>query len=450
MTYNVSIGNWTNYTNDAVGYQAVGNYIIGSNGGSDPAYGCYKNFTSNYQCGNGPMKSLTIGGSNNEAGGQSAQFDCSQENQICAGFKLTVGDDGNLTLTNSTGNTVWTSNTFSVGVPLDQYKASNSRYGRNYLMSGEILQSGEFVGSPSGNCYLMMVENSSDSTQNGLQLIYNIYNCNMGNDPIYGLDTSAGGLYSIPITNISNVGKVAYIDENKQLHEYTSDMISQGTTYSFIGNYDSPGNDISQIPNVSLEQCVAECNITDGCNGFVLYGGACNLKNTNVYPNSLRTPNKDLKLYIRDKNVNNNSSCSNQIVTDYASIWDTLPVSSNMTMDTLCGLGAYNNTEMNNATNDFYNIANTMQNTLNATTQNSNDINDAFINSENTLNANIKEYTKTYNRIRKNNETLDNLTAMADDTKINRTSQNIKYFVWANLAIVITIFTIKFLRKKAV
>lgn len=450
MAYNVSIGNWTQYTKDAIGNQEVGNYIVGSNGGADPAYGCYKNFTSNYQCGNGPIKTVSILGDRVEAGGQNIKFDCSEENKICSGFRLTLGDDGNLTLTNSTGNTVWTSNTFSVGLALDEFKASRGRYGRNYLMAGEFLRTGEFMGSPSGNCYLMMVGNSADCTQNGLQLLYNMLNCNMKNDPKYGNDTTANGLYSIKKTNISNVGKVGYIDENNQMHEYTPDMIEQGNSYAFVGKYDSTGNDISQIQNASLDQCIAGCNDNTDCNGFVLYGGMCSLKNSNMFPKGMRTPNKDAELYVREKNVKNHFSCSKVIDSGYASKWDTLPIADKMTMDTLCNLGAFTKAELTDVeaqTADIYNMASKMQTQLNKTTSNHRAIDAAFDESETTLRNNLSKATDAYKRIVKNNATLGNMTAMSADSKLNMSSQNIKYFLWANLAIVIAILSIKFIRK---
>ena len=68
MAYNVPIGNWSEYVKKEVHEQDISNYIVGRNGGSDPAYGCYKNFTSTYQCGNGPNKTVSITGDKVEAG----------------------------------------------------------------------------------------------------------------------------------------------------------------------------------------------------------------------------------------------------------------------------------------------------------------------------------------------------------------------------------------------
>jgi len=180
-------GNWSSYVQDFVRNKDVANYVIG---GTDPAVGCMKDFSATYQCGTLPnVKSINIPG---EAGGQTAVFECNAENQACTGFKLTLGDDGNLVLTNITGSQIWTSNTTKTGIAMDQFKATNGKYARNYLMGGETLSLGEFMGSPSGNCYLIMAPGPDGG--NGLQLNYTVANCN---DQNFGNDENTNGLFSL-------------------------------------------------------------------------------------------------------------------------------------------------------------------------------------------------------------------------------------------------------------
>ena len=183
----VAQGNWTSYVQDFVKNNAVANYVIS---GNDPAVGCLKDFTATYQCGSLPtMKTIFVPG---EAGGKTATFDCSAENQACSGFKLTLGDDGNLVLTNMASTQIWASNTMKTGLALDEFKATNGKYGRNYLMAGETLGLGEFMGSPSGNCYLIMAPGPDGG--NGLQLNYSVANCNEQN---FGNDENTNGLFSL-------------------------------------------------------------------------------------------------------------------------------------------------------------------------------------------------------------------------------------------------------------
>lgn len=181
-------GNWTSYVKDFVKDKDIANYVVA---GNVPAYGdCLKDFTATYQCGTIPnVKNINILG---EAAGKIATFDCTAENQACSGFKLTLGDDGNLVLTNISGTQIWTSNTSKTGIAMDDFKAAKGKYGRNYLMGGETLSLGEFMGSPSGNCYLIM--SKSPDGGNGLQLNYSVVNCNEQN---FGNDENTNGLFSL-------------------------------------------------------------------------------------------------------------------------------------------------------------------------------------------------------------------------------------------------------------
>jgi hypothetical protein len=426
-------------------------YIIGRNGGIDPAYGCMKNFTSTYQCGNGPNKTVSITGDKVEAGGQPIKFDCSAEHKICGGFRLMLGDDGNLTLTDSNSDIVWQSNTKSTGLELEKYKASNGKYGRNYLLSGETLKTGEFIGSPSGNCFLIMNGNKNDCTQNGLQLSYNVVNCNI-NDTInkHGNDPTTNGLYSIKKYNSNNVGKVGYIDETNKIHEYSPDMISQGTTYTFLGNYNSTGKDISQIKNAKLDNCKTNCNSTSNCNGFVFKDNTCFLKNSDIFPKGVRTYSKESELYIRDKKVNNNYSCSKVIDSSYASDWDLLPPAEKMSLDTLCALGAVTQDELTNMETQQTNmtkIANQLQNKFDSIKGKTTKFNNTFTQNNDKLNKDIKKYSSVYDKIRKNTSVLDNIISISDDTKISISSQKIKFFIWTNLAIILAIITMRLVKK---
>ena len=455
MAYNVPIGNWSEYVKKEVHEQDTSNYIVGRNGGSDPAYGCYKNFTSTYQCGNGPNKTVSITGDKVEAGGQAVKFDCSAENKICGGFRLTLGDDGNLVLTDSNSSIVWQSNTTSTGLALDEYKASNGKYKRNYLLAGETLKTGEFIGSPSGNCYLMMVGGTTDCTQNGLKLMYHKLNCtyDVNTNNGYGNDDSTNGLYSIERTDISNLGKVGYIDNKKKLHEYPDKMTELGETYSFIGNYDSFGNDIKQFYNTTIQKCQNECNTTSNCGGVVFDNqiGECWIKDTNIFPKGQRIPMSDdrRQLYVRNKSVKNHFSCPNEINSGTASEWELLSVGEKMSMNKLCELGAITEEEqidIYEKNDELTQMASQMQNKLNTISNENNSIEDSFEENSNKLNTTFNNYEKINNKIKNNNKNLGNMSGMVQDTDLKMTSDNMKYYLWTSLAIMMAIVSIRMTR----
>ena len=180
-------GNWTPVIQSVVKGKTSATYNIGQNNSDqDPAVGCLKDFTSTYQCGNiDETKTINIPG---EARGKPAIFDCSK---ACKGFRLTLGDNGNLTLTDIENKQLWTSNTSKIGLVLERFNAKNGKYGRNYLLSGETLNLGEFIGSPSGNCYLIMEKTPEG---NSLQLNYSVLNCT---DNQFGNDEMTNGLFSL-------------------------------------------------------------------------------------------------------------------------------------------------------------------------------------------------------------------------------------------------------------
>ena len=187
MENNISPGNWTKYVQDFVKDKEVANYIVG---GGDPAKGCEKDFTATYRCGSLSNEyNINIPG---EAEGKSALFDCTNANNACSDLRLTLGDDGNLVLTDMKNSRIWSSNTSKTGLAMDEFKAANGKYSRNYLLVGETLSLGEFIGSPSGNCYLIMAQGPNG--ENGLQLNFIVDNCNEQN---FGNDENTNGLFSM-------------------------------------------------------------------------------------------------------------------------------------------------------------------------------------------------------------------------------------------------------------
>ncbi|MEX0595408.1 MAG: hypothetical protein WD512_02830, partial [Candidatus Paceibacterota bacterium] len=159
--YNLKIGNWTEYvTSLGIQGKSDGDFIVGGKAPApfnvDPAYGCRKNFSANYQCGSGVTKNIFIGG---EAGGKAAIFDCTKEYANCRMFKLVMQDDGNLVIYKNDGTPAWSSKTYgNTGANNSSKTAAKGKNGRNYLLPGEYLSDGEFIGSPSGNCYMQMTK----------------------------------------------------------------------------------------------------------------------------------------------------------------------------------------------------------------------------------------------------------------------------------------------------
>ena len=145
------------------------------------------------------------------------------------GSRITLGDDGNLVMVDNENKNIWTSNTNKTGVIADEFNAKSGKYGRNYLLSGEKLNDGEFIGSPSGNCYLIM---KKGSVADKLILNYRVVTCDENN---YGENDLSNGLFSMAktayneLTSVKNkVGKK--INELGKTSKIEDKIFIQNTT----------------------------------------------------------------------------------------------------------------------------------------------------------------------------------------------------------------------------
>jgi len=264
--------------------------------------------------------------------------------------KLVMQDDGNLVVYNNKNAPIWASNTCCkpLGISNPQHQASKGKNGRNYLMNDETLKIGEFIGSNTGNCYLILTKTGFE-LRNDLELptttsctsSNNIYTTNDQNENMYAIYKSNKNI-SNPINLFDKVG---YLADNGEINEYPQTMIKPNNTYREIGNYNNIGNDIKIISSKSPEECMTGCNNVSGCEGFVYNtSGTCNLKNSNMYPKTLRIPtNGSSVLYKRNVKINSNNTCSSNVINITPDDWNNYSKGNIMTPSTLCNLGNYTN-----------------------------------------------------------------------------------------------------------
>lgn len=197
-------GNWTSNVVSGLGNNALDvlNFVPNVDSTTDPAVGCPKNFTGTYKCGlSTTAKSVSL---TPEANGKTARFDCSAEFAKCNDLKLTLTDDGKLTLTNGDGTKkLWDSVTAfgangafpanagadNASITVQEYAGDGTpnskvdvgngggagrRYPHNYLLSGQFLEKDQWIGSPTGTCRLMM---GTKDAPNSLQVVKSVPNC---------------------------------------------------------------------------------------------------------------------------------------------------------------------------------------------------------------------------------------------------------------------------------
>ena len=124
-------------------------------------------------------------------------------------------------------------------------------------------------------------------------------------------------------------------------------------------------------------------------------------------------------------------------------------MSTKMSIDTLCELGAITEQERNVSNTklkDLNKATDVMSKKLNSITSVNNALNESFDSAKKGLTKNINDYGKMRRKIINNDKAITNIIGMSDDSELNMTSQNIKYFLYANLAIIIAIASIRLMR----
>ena len=224
-------------------------------------------------------------------------------------FFLILQDDGNLCIykgsspSDGYGGYVWCAYTQGKQKqPNPDYAAEKGKYGKNWISSGSTLAPGDFIGSTNGNLALIM------QTDGNLVLytFNTVSNCQKMPNGQMGGGVNANAIYGITQVGIpSNVGQLAYVDENANIYNYTYDKY--GSSYSQIAQgMDTPGDDIpgAQYGNATVKSCEATCNNLSDCAGFVTNaeGNICWPKTSRMYPytDNINT-NPDRNIYLRNK-----------------------------------------------------------------------------------------------------------------------------------------------------
>jgi len=222
-------------------------------------------------------------------------------------YYLMVQDDGNMVIYRGSGpsdnqGAIWSSSTNGKGQsPNPAYAAANGKYGKNWISSGSTLAAGDFVGSTDGTYALIM-----QSDGNLVLYTYTFgLNCKKMADGNTGGGAGGNALYGFPVAAIpGNMGKLAYVDEDSQLHDYPSDNVKLVNTYSRFQEIDSGGHDIpgAMYGNATVDQCTTTCNNNSACAGFAFYQNTCYPKDNTMFPvPGTSQPLKGCDIYIKNR-----------------------------------------------------------------------------------------------------------------------------------------------------
>jgi hypothetical protein len=213
--------------------------------------------------------------------------------------------------------------------------AANNKFGQNWMPNGSVLNPGEYLSYTNGNLVLVM------QTDGNLVLYtYQLASsCQQMADGNMGGGVGANALYDLNGVGFpSNLGNVGYVDSDAVLHPYPSSMLGYSNEYDIYQNFDSSGNDLSQVQVNSVYDCKQQCNSYDGnqCAGFVFQKASniCNLKGAGVYPQSPRQITSGYTLGVRKPAIINNNPNSNTNIVEIDSIqYQNYPQGDAMTPD---------------------------------------------------------------------------------------------------------------------
>jgi len=186
-------------------------------------------------------------------------------------------------------------------LPNPKFAAAKSKYGKNYLVAGQTLAAGEFIGSPDGSLYLLMDSNGVLS----LNTSASVPNCKKQPSGMYGGGVGANAIYELVSGPgfRGEIGKLGYVDENSGMHLYANDETDFSNTYAQFDGLNSSVADISSLSSVSDPNvCQTECNNNAKC-GAVVYNTStknCNLKGSD-FTSAATTTDPTTSLYIRNK-----------------------------------------------------------------------------------------------------------------------------------------------------
>jgi len=378
-------------------------------------------------------------------------------------YFLSLQDDGNMCIYKGIPNTnnitnIWCSNTNGQQQERNiNFTPEKSKYGMTFLKTDQILNKGDWISSSAGNLLLMM-------TNDGDLVLYTFQsNCSKNKDNNYYGGILANSLYDIGQVGVkSNIGQLAFIDPNSQLHNYPTSNIQFAKTYSrILENTNISGNDIvgEKFGNAdNVESCMSVCNNNENCSGFVYdtrgETATCipkDNKNVDLYTNNdLSSQVTGVNTYVRDKTFielppgiynkinnidsldyenyvkyNNNSDNNGEINMNYG-LTNVTSVQKNQ-LQQLEGKLKQLSSQLNSYTTNL--------------SDNSNLINEETKQNIDKFNQKVSLFSDVKNKIT-NFDTNNNIDNILNQAQLNTLQKNYSYIFWTILAIILILITV--------
>ena len=322
----------------------------------------------------------------------------------------------------------------------DNYTAKKCKFGTNIMKSGSSLAPGEFIGSPSGYCYLIM-------QPDGNLVLYTskeTSGCVTLQNKKQGGLTGINSIYELPQTgDKKQLGSIMYIDQDGSLVKYPSNQIKYGSTFTTLPNYESLGNDIGQCKK-SIGSCLQDCAKNPKCYAM----NSSKWMKTNNFTKNLY-PLENTTMYIKDQTLVENFRGNNKNLSNADTSQLKNYSSSKKNFNDLDKLSTGINSRDVYAQNIKDNNLNSTARTLN--TDNSNiksnlfKRNTSLVNNHKTIPITYNTYNSVQGGIYSKSKDLNNYNRIVSDTNIVLLQENRIYIFLCIMLIICLIIFIRVL-----
>uniref|UniRef100_A0A6C0DI41 Apple domain-containing protein n=1 Tax=viral metagenome TaxID=1070528 RepID=A0A6C0DI41_9ZZZZ len=371
-------------------------------------------------------------------------------------YFLSLQNDGNMCIYKGMPNTsnitnVWSSNTNGQQREKNvNFVPEKSKYGMPFLKTDQILNKGDWISSMDGSLLLQMMDD-------GDLVLYTFEsNCTKNNGGGTSANNYYGGELANPLYDLeqvgiqSNMGQLAFIDPNSQLHAYPASNTRFSDTYSrilentkLIGN-DIPGAMFSDSPDV--ESCMSACNKNENCSGFVYdttgQTSTCIPKDNK--PRGMYTPATGVNTYVRDKTFIELPHGIYNTVNNIDSIQYENYVKGNNNIDVNYGLtniSSVQKKQLQQLEDKLKQLSSQLNMYTNKLSENNNILDVTAKQNINKFNDSVTDFSEVKNKI-KSFDTNNNIDNILNQVKINTLQKNYSYIFWCILAIVLLIIAI--------
>lgn len=249
--------------------------------------------------------------------------------------------------------------------------------------------------------------------------------------------------------NSANVGDTYYITDDLTKKKYPNNMLSgYGNEFELLSGYNSYGNDITSGSGLTVQQLKQKCIDMPGAAGFYVNGNNYWIKNANMWPRGKRQYTGG-DLYIRNRTVNNDNSCGNEVDFSHQGEVNGYANAGFMNMSTTCGLGTISERDQKLIKNQYHNLTNILDQIHQKIVELSKEdvkLNKSLLNEYKTLKERLNTYEHTYKEIRVGAKLIKHNNALEEDSNLQMLSYNQKYILWSMLALGATAGTMKMMK----